>query len=92
MSGEKNLQKLLHTMQPKHNGGKYVFCTIENLHLIDVTKTISIFKEAESYSIIIQKELADALYFSYTTITGWITLTVYSSLQAVGLIADISTA
>ncbi len=92
MQGETNLQKLLDTMQPKLNAGEYVFCTIKNLDLVDATKIISFFKEAEGYSIIIQKELADELQFSYTTIFGWITLTVHSSLQAVGLTAAISTA
>jgi hypothetical protein len=85
MQGETNLQKLLQTMQPKLNAGEYVFCTINNLQLVDATKIISFFKEAEGYTIIIQKELADVLHFSYSTIFGWITLTVHSSLQAVGL-------
>jgi uncharacterized protein len=92
MQGETNLQKLLDTMQPKLNAGAYVFCTIKNLQLVDATKIISFFKEDEGYTIIIQKELADELQFSYTSIFGWITLTVHSSLQAVGLTAAISTA
>jgi hypothetical protein len=92
MQGETNLQKLLQTMQPKLNAGEYVFCTINNLQLVDATKIISFFKEAEGYTIIIQKELADVLHFSYSTIFGWITLTVHSSLQAVGLTAAISSA
>ena len=70
-------------MQPKLNAGEYVFCTINNLQLVDDTK---------GYTIIIQKELADVLHFSYFTIFGWITLTVHSSLQAVGLTAAISSA
>jgi hypothetical protein len=27
MAGEKDINKLLKTMQPKHNPGDYVFCT-----------------------------------------------------------------
>ncbi len=92
MQGETNLQKLLDTMQPKLNAGEYVFCTIKNLDLVDAKKIISFFKEDEGYTIIIQKELADELQLSYTSIFGWITLTVYSSLEAVGLTAAISTA
>jgi uncharacterized protein len=92
MSGETNLQKLLHTMQPKLNAGEYVFCTIENLQLIDAAKIISFFKEDEGYTIIIQKELADELQFSYAAIFSWIALAVHSSLEAVGLTAAISTA
>ena len=44
------------------------------------------------YTIIIQKELADDLQFSYTGVFSWISLTVHSSLEAVGLTAAISTA
>ena len=62
------------------------------MQLVDATKIISFFKEDEGYTIIIQKELADVLHFSYFTIFGWITLTVHSSLQAVGLTAAISSA
>jgi hypothetical protein len=92
MSGETNLQKLLQTMQPKLNAREYVFCTSENLDFIDATKIISFFKEEEGYTIIIEKEVADTLQFSYTSIFSWITLTVHSSLEAVGLTATISTA
>ena len=92
MSGETDLQKLLQTMQPKHNAGEFVFCTITNLHLVDTKKIISLFKEDEGYTIIIQKELADELKFSYTGLYSWITLTVHSSLEAVGLTAAISNA
>lgn len=92
MSGETNLQKLLQTMHPKLNVGEFVFCTIENQHLVDTAKIISFFKEDEGYTVIIKKELADALQLSYTTVFSWITLTVHSSLEAVGLTAAISTA
>lgn len=79
-------------MQPKLNAVEYVFCTINNLQLVDATKIISFFKEDEGYTIIIQKELADELKFSYTGLYSWITLTVHSSLEAVGLTAAISNA
>jgi hypothetical protein len=92
MSGETNLQKLLQTMQPKLNAGEFVFCTIENLDLVDSKKIISFFKEEEGYTIIMQKELANELQFSYTAVFSWITLTVHSSLEAVGLTAAISAA
>jgi uncharacterized protein len=92
MSGETNLQKLLQTMQPKLNAGEYVFCTIENLHLVNAEKIISFFKEEEGYTIIIDKVIADEMQLSYTAVFSWITLTVHSSLEAVGLTAAISSA
>lgn len=90
MSGETDLQKLLQTMQPLHNPGEFVFCTIDNLSLIDTADIILLFKETEGYTVIITKELANQLQLSYSFVAAWITLTVHSSLQAVGLTAAFS--
>ena len=43
-------------------------------------------------TIIVKKETADALNLGYSFIASWITLTVYSSLEAVGLTAAFSRA
>jgi uncharacterized protein len=92
MSGETNLQKLIKNMIPQLNEGDYVYCTVDNLTRIDIEKVISIFKEAEAYTIIIKKSLADELGLTYSYIAAWITLTVHSSLDAVGLTAAFSNA
>lgn len=92
MSGEKQLDILLKTMKPTLNDGDYVFCTIHDLTGIELTDVILIFKEAEGYSIIIKKELADNLGLGYSFVAAWITLTVHSSLEAIGLTAAFSTA
>ncbi len=84
------MQKLLQTMQPLHNPGEFVFCTIDNLSLIDTADIILLFKETEGYTVIITKELANQLQLSYSFVAAWITLTVHSSLQAVGLTAAFS--
>ena len=90
MTGEKDLNKLLKNMKPKHNAGEFVFCTVKNLELIDINKIICMFKEDEAYTIILAKELADKLNLKYSFISSWITLTVNSSLEAVGLTAVFS--
>lgn len=77
-------------MQPLHNPGEFVFCTIDNLSLIDTADIILLFKETEGYTVIITKELANQLQLSYSFVAAWITLTVHSSLQAVGLTAAFS--
>ena len=79
-------------MQPKHNPGDYVFCPVVDSKEINVDDIILLCKEAEGNTIIIKKELADALNFSYSFVAAWITLTVHSSLGAVGLTAAFSTA
>lgn len=92
MSGEKNLDTLLKNMKPKHNIGDYVFCVVNDLTRINIDDIIFFFKEQEGTTIIIKKELADHLKLDYSFISGWITLTVHSSLEAVGLTAAFSKA
>jgi uncharacterized protein len=87
MEGETNLQALLKNMKPLLNKGEYVFITVEDISSIDVSKTISFFKEDEAYTIIVEKQIADEWKQSYQYIAAWITLTVHSSLEAVGLTA-----
>ena len=92
MSGEKNLDTLLKSMKPKHNVGEFVFCKTENLEQINLSQIIMSFKEAESFTIIAEKAVADKLDLDYSFIASWITLTVHSSLEAVGLTAAFSKA
>jgi hypothetical protein len=92
MTGESNLNILLNTMKPKLNDGEFVFCTLKDLALVDLKGIVLLFKEEEAMTIIVKKETADALNLGYSFIASWITLTVYSSLEAVGLTAAFSRA
>ena len=90
MSEEKELEQLLKGMTPKLNEGKYVFCTIKNPNIIPRECTICEFKEQEGTTIIIEQKKADALGLKYTYVASWITLSIHSSLEAVGLTAMFS--
>ncbi|RPD93452.1 ACT domain-containing protein [Aureibaculum marinum] len=92
MSGEKNLNTLLKSMKPKHNLGEFVFCKTENLEQFNLSQVIMTFKEDEGTTIILKKEIADQLHLDYSFVASWITLTVHSSLEAVGLTAAFSNA
>src|SRR5260370_37232734 len=92
MSGETDITALLKTMSPKINEGEYVFCTIPDSKTIDYTLVIGSFKEKEGLTVILEKGIADKLNLSYTYASAWITLTVHSSLEAVGLTAAFSAA
>jgi hypothetical protein len=87
MHGETNLSLLIKTMTPELNEGEYVFCTVSDSVLVNAKDIICSFKEKEGRSIIITKQIADSLHLSYSFICSWITLTVHSSLEAVGLTA-----
>lgn len=90
--GETNLIELLKTLKPKHNQGDFVFCVVDDMNKIDPNDIIMFFREGEGNTIIIRKELADRLKLPYLFISAWITLTVHSSLEAVGLTAAFSKA
>ena len=92
MTGETNLDRLLKTMNPKLNIGEYVFCSVKDITSVDIKDTVLIFKEDEAITIIVKKEIADRLNLDYSFISSWITLTVHSSLEAVGLTASFSKA
>jgi len=51
-----------------------------------------VYKEDEGWTVILNKLAADNLKLHYTYIASWITLTVHSSLEAVGLTAAFSKA
>jgi hypothetical protein len=92
MTGETDLNELLKSISPKLNPGDYVFCAVTELPKISPSDIISTVREQEALTIVIKKELADQLNLTYSFIATWITLTVHSSLEAVGLTAAFSTA
>jgi len=92
MAGETDISVLLKNMTPRLNDGEYVFCTITDPDKINLKDTIGVFKEDEGWTVILNKLAADNLKLHYSFIASWITLTVHSSLEAVGLTAAFSKA
>ena len=90
MAGTTNLEELIKNMTPKLNEGSYVFVTVEESIAIDRTAIICEFKEPEGTTLILEKSKADELHLAYDYVAAWITLTVHSSLDAVGLTAAFS--
>jgi hypothetical protein len=88
--GETDIRILLKTMNPELNEGEYVFCSLEDNIKIDLADVIGCFKEKEGVTIIVEKKVAEKMNLSYSSVTSWITLTVHSSLEAIGLTAAFS--
>ena len=72
--------------------GEYVFCQVPDQYPIDLNDVISYFKEGEGVTIILSKITADRFKLPYSFVSSWITLTVHSSLESVGLTAAFSNA
>jgi hypothetical protein len=90
MSGERNLQQLLMHMEPVQQPGSYVFVTIPSLDNDYASASVMTFREAEGYTLILEKSMADREGLVYGFVAAWITLTVHSALDAVGLTAAFS--
>jgi len=93
MSGEKDLSVLIQNMEPVLNTGEFVFCTVETLNGIpDMEKILFFFREHEAITIVLERTIADEWKMPYSYISSWITLTIHSSLEAIGLTAAFANA
>ncbi|MEM9566902.1 MAG: ACT domain-containing protein [Cyanobacteria bacterium P01_E01_bin.34] len=92
MHGITSLPKLLAQMQPSLQPGEFVFCTVGDSLWADWlhVEPLGVFREVEGLSLIVERERADAASLRYASTFRLITLTVHSSLEAVGLTAAIS--
>lgn len=91
MNGERDLSILLSSMAPSLDPERYVFCTISQRAIPDNVEIKGCFEESEGMTIILAKHHADAHNFEYSSVLRCITLTVHSSLDAVGLTAAVAT-
>jgi hypothetical protein len=92
MPGETDLEKLLQGMKPELNEGEYVFCTVDSFKRAVALNPVCVFQEREAVTVILPKSQADSSTLPSSTVCSWITLTVHSSLEAVGLTAAVSKA
>ncbi|BHH83093.1 ACT domain-containing protein [Desulforhopalus sp. 52FAK] len=91
MTGITDLEELLQSMSPKLSDNEYVFCTVRG-KLVDYAHTnpLASFMEDEGLTLILAVEDAETEKLSYDTTFKHITLTVHSSLNAVGLTAAVA--
>lgn len=91
--GETDLQALLASMQPQFHPAVFVFCTLPYSTVIPASVSpICQFREQEGLTLIVEQAEADKTALPYQYPCRLITLTVHSSLEAVGLLATIAQA
>lgn len=91
MSGMTDLEQLLASMNPKLMDGEFVFCTVQgDYQQYNRLAPLATFRESESLTLVISKEAAISADLAFEASFKQITLTVHSSLEAVGLTAAVA--
>ncbi len=90
MTGETDLKNLLRNMKPELNKGEFAYCVMDSLPNAVTVNPLCMFREKEGVTVIVTKQQADEIPLPYAMVCAWITLTVHSALEAVGLTAAVS--
>ena len=92
MSGMTGLDQLLQSMSPKLLESEFVFCTVSGaLNDYVALNPVATFIEPEGLTLVLEKSVATNENLSFDGAFKQITLTVHSSLEAVGLTAAVTT-
>ncbi|WP_261859127.1 ACT domain-containing protein [Photobacterium sanguinicancri] len=91
MAAITDLNELLQTMSPKVKADSYVFCTVTGEIKDYLTlKPIAFFHEDEGVTLVLKQQDARNASLPFDGVFKLITLTVHSSLEAVGLTAAVA--
>ncbi|EJG0786189.1 ACT domain-containing protein [Vibrio parahaemolyticus] len=91
MSGITDLDELLRSMSPKLMESKFVFCTVSGVlaDYVDLNPVATLI-ESEGLTLVLEKSAVEKAGLSFDGTYSQITLTVHSSLEAVGLTAAVA--
>lgn len=87
-----DLELLLASMQPTLNPGTYAYVSVTDPTLLAGIDCVATMHEAEGLTAIVAAGTAEARGLPILFRAAWITLSVHSDLQAVGLTAAFATA
>jgi hypothetical protein len=87
-----DLGELLKSLEPKLNVGTFVYATLGDSEGIALGDVVALVREPEGLTVIVEERRAALLGLKSMFRCSWITLTVNSDLQAIGLTAAFSTA
>ncbi|MEQ8409637.1 MAG: ACT domain-containing protein [Gammaproteobacteria bacterium] len=92
MVEEIELEKLLTLLQPTLLEDEFVFCTIDPVPFgeLDALNPLACYHEKEGLSLLLKRTAADEAGIKYQFVSRCITLSVHSSLSAVGFTAAVS--
>ena len=87
-----DLAELLRTLRPVLNDGNYVFAVLPHDADSGALEPLATFRENEGVTVVVAEERAQLAGLRILFRAAWITLTVHSDLQAVGLTAAVADA
>ena len=91
MVGETDLTALLASMSPVLLDDEYVFCSVQGQYgYYQNLSPLATFRESEGLTLVLTKAAAIEAGLSFESVFKGITLTVHSSLDAVGLTAAVA--
>ena len=85
-----DLEELLRSLDPHLNSGAYAFVSLPEGRQFEPSTAVAFIREAEGVSVVMDTAVAAAAGFAITQTYAWISLSVYSDLQAVGLTAELA--
>ncbi|MCB8818974.1 ACT domain-containing protein [Microvirga rosea] len=92
MTGEMDLRHLVATMTPELQPGRFVFATVSDPHPEVWRHALMTFRESEGLTAIVDETISERLRLTTTFRCRCITLSVHSSLDAVGFLAVVTRA
>ena len=87
-----NLAVLLRSMEPMLHDGVYAYCVVPHGASIAGLSPVATVSETEGLTLVLPEEQAVQAGLSVLFRAAWITLTVHSDLQAIGLTAAFANA
>ena|SRR5437868_6388894 len=87
-----NLAVLLASMDPVLHSGTYAYCVVAHEADVSGFSPVATVRELEGLTLVLPEEQAIKAGLPVLFRAGWITLTVHSDLQAIGLTAAFSSA
>jgi uncharacterized protein len=89
MAPVRELDQMLARLRPRRRPGSYVFTSVPGRPPPGI-RPVMTFTEDEGLTLILARGQADGAGLPYDLVTAWITLTVHSALDGVGLTAAVS--
>jgi len=90
MSGERDLETQRREMAPRLRPETFVYCSFPDFRIPAGLAPIRTFREAEGVTAVVEKTQAEVSAGPYVFESHLITLTVHSSLDAVGILATLA--